>query len=190
MSKTSHFPRCNGKRQRTMIRILKIVIFRPKSMSTIIGIKPYIELIHLWNWATSGLCFTFDLFCLYFLWKTCASTRTKYIHPYCMLKSAHGFGMMLLEPGWGYGLFLTARCSLWSRAAERILRLRDKRERRAPLRAKGAENSQSLEINFGKLLLVYFMRPPDVEAQGVMRPLGACGPGGNFFHCPLSAALL
>ena len=32
-------------------------------------------------------------------------------------------------------------------------------------------------MNFGKLLLVYFMRPPDLEALGVMRPLGACGPG-------------
>ena len=28
---------------------------------------------------------------------------------------------------------------------------------------------QRLEINFGKLLLVYFMRPPDLEALSVMR---------------------
>jgi len=29
-----------------------------------------------------------------------------------------------------------------------------------------------LEINFGKLLLVHFMSPPDLEALGVMRPPG------------------
>ena len=37
---------------------------------------------------------------------------------------------------------------------------------------KGAENFQGLEINFGKTLLVYFMRPLDFEALGAMRPLG------------------
>ena len=32
-------------------------------------------------------------------------------------------------------------------------------------------------INFEKLVLVYFMRSPDLEALGVMRSFGACGPG-------------
>ena len=49
--------------------------------------------------------------------------------------------------------------------------------RRGPLRAKRAENFQGLETKFGKLLLVYFMRPSDLEALGVMRLLGVCGPG-------------
>ena len=47
-------------------------------------------------------------------------------------------------------------------AAERIQRPMGKREVRGALRAKRAETSQGLEINFGKLLLVYFMRPPDL----------------------------
>ena len=40
------------------------------------------------------------------------------------------------------------------------------------LRVKRVGNFQGLEVNFGKLLLVYLMRPPDLEALGVMRPLG------------------
>ena len=68
-------------------------------------------------------------------------------------------------------------------AAERIQRPTGKRECRGALRAKRAETCQGLEINIGKLLLVYFMRPPDLEALGVLRPLGACGPGAI---CPLS----
>ena len=39
------------------------------------------------------------------------------------------------------------------------------------------EHFQGLESNFGKAMLVYFMRPPDLEAFDVMRPLGARGPG-------------
>ena len=35
---------------------------------------------------------------------------------------------------------------------------------------------QRLEINFGKLLLVYFMRPPDLEALSVMRHWGHSPP--------------
>ena len=75
------------------------------------------------------------------------------------------------------------------RAGERTLRPRGKRERRDPLREMRAENFQGLEINFGKLLLVYFMRPPDLEVLGDMRSLGACGLG-QFVPCPLSVALL
>ena len=40
-----------------------------------------------------------------------------------------------------------------------------------------SENFQGLEINFRKLMLVYLMRSPDLEALGVMRSLGACGLG-------------
>ena len=36
-----------------------------------------------------------------------------------------------------------------------------------------AENFQGLEVNFGKGMLVYFTRPPDFEALGDTRPLGA-----------------
>ena len=36
-------------------------------------------------------------------------------------------------------------------------------------------NFQGLEINFGKLLRVYLMVPPDLEALGAMRPLEALG---------------
>ena len=53
----------------------------------------------------------------------------------------------------------------------------DKRERWGPLRAKIAENFQGLECNFGKLLLVYFIRPPDLEDLGVMKPHGPWDPG-------------
>ena len=66
--------------------------------------------------------------------------------------------------------------------AERILRPWGKRDGGGALRAKRAENVQGLEINFGKLLLAYFTRLPDLEALGVMRPLGACDPGAI---CPL-----
>ena len=31
---------------------------------------------------------------------------------------------------------------------------------------------QGLEINYGKVLLVLFMRPPELKALSVMRPLG------------------
>ena len=41
---------------------------------------------------------------------------------------------------------------------------------------------QGLAINFGRLLLVYFMRPPDLEGLGVVRPHGP-GDGGTL--CPL-----
>ena len=58
------------------------------------------------------------------------------------------------------------------RATERILRSRGKEMAEAPLRAKRAENFQGLEINFGKILLVYFMSPPDLEVLGIMRPFG------------------
>ena len=34
-----------------------------------------------------------------------------------------------------------------------------KEKKRSPLRAKQAENFQGLQVNFGKLLLVYFLRP-------------------------------
>ena len=54
-----------------------------------------------------------------------------------------------------------------------------------PLRAKRAENFQGLEINFGKLLLVYFMKPPDHKVLSVMRPLGASGPGAIWLLPPL-----
>ena len=37
--------------------------------------------------------------------------------------------------------------------------------------AKLAENFYGLDTSYGKLLLVYFMRPPDLEAFVVMRPL-------------------
>ena len=47
----------------------------------------------------------------------------------------------------------------------------------APMWAKRTGTFQGLEINFGKLLLVYFMRPPDLEAMSVMSPYAACGPG-------------
>ena len=35
------------------------------------------------------------------------------------------------------------------------------------------KNCLGLEISIGKLLLVYFTRPPDLEALDVMWPLGA-----------------
>ena len=34
-----------------------------------------------------------------------------------------------------------------------------------------AKYFQGLEINFGKVLLVYFMRLPNLETMGAMRPL-------------------
>ena len=46
------------------------------------------------------------------------------------------------------------------RAAQRNQRPRGKGERRGPLQAKRAEDFQGLDINFGELLLAYFMRPP------------------------------
>ena len=60
-----------------------------------------------------------------------------------------------------------------------------KSERWGPLRAKRAENFHGLEINYGKLLLVYSMRPLEFEALGFKRPWG------NFLLLPpLSMALL
>ena len=52
---------------------------------------------------------------------------------------------------------------LWTWRSERNQRPRGKRERRG--------HFQGLKINFGKLLLVYFMRPSDLDALVVMRPL-------------------
>ena len=45
------------------------------------------------------------------------------------------------------------------------------KERPGPLRAVQAENFQGLEINFDKIVLVYFMRPSDLEGLGVMGSL-------------------
>ena len=46
---------------------------------------------------------------------------------------------------------------------------------------KQAENFQGLEINFGKLHLVYFMRPPDPkdEAPSTLKPLGKFAPSSS-----------
>ena len=53
-----------------------------------------------------------------------------------------------------------------------------KRKRKGrSVRGKQVENLQGTEINFGKLPLVYYMRPPDLEILGVMRLLGPIGPG-------------
>ena len=49
--------------------------------------------------------------------------------------------------------------------------------KKRPLRAKRAENFHGREISFGQLLLAYFMKLPDFEALGVVRPLGALGLG-------------
>ena len=46
------------------------------------------------------------------------------------------------------------------RAAERIQRPWGKEEDEAPLRAKRAENFYGLELYYGRLLLVYPMKPP------------------------------
>ena len=56
-----------------------------------------------------------------------------------------------------------------SMAAKRIQRPQGKRESQGPLEVKGAENLQVLEMNFGKLLLVYF-EAPNIEALGVEAP--------------------
>ena len=34
------------------------------------------------------------------------------------------------------------------------------------------DEAPGLEISFGQLSLVYFLRPPDLEALGIMKPLG------------------
>ena len=61
-----------------------------------------------------------------------------------------------------------------------------KKRNMSPLRAKRAENLYGLELYRGRLLLVYLMRPPQLEEFGVMRPLDleALGP-----FAPLSVAL-
>ena len=58
------------------------------------------------------------------------------------------------------------------RIADGVQRPRGKIERRGPLRAKRADKFQGIELNFEKLLLIFFMRPPDLEALGIMRPWG------------------
>jgi len=55
------------------------------------------------------------------------------------------------------------------------------KRRRGPLRAKRAVNYQGQKTKYEKLLLVYFMRPPYLEALDV--------PGAICPLCPLSAAL-
>jgi len=60
------------------------------------------------------------------------------------------------------GKIISPMCSSYMipfRSAERIQRARCKRERRGLLRAIQAANFQGLEINFGKSLLVNFIRP-------------------------------
>ena len=47
-----------------------------------------------------------------------------------------------------------------------------KRKRR-PTANEASRNFQGQETNFGKLLLVYFMRPTDLEALGAKSPFGA-----------------
>ena len=47
-----------------------------------------------------------------------------------------------------------------------------KEEEEAPVHAKQAENFYGLELYYGRLLLVYFMRPPHLEEFGAMTPLG------------------
>jgi len=55
------------------------------------------------------------------------------------------------------------------RVTERIMRIPGKSERLGPLTA---DSFQGLETYFGKLLLVCFTRPLDLEALDTMRPLG------------------
>ena len=45
--------------------------------------------------------------------------------------------------------------------------------KRRPTASEASRKFQGLETNFGKLLLVYFMRPPDLEALGAKSPFGA-----------------
>ena len=66
----------------------------------------------------------------------------------------------------------------------------EQKRKMSPPAREAIENSQDLEISFGKLLLVYFMRPPDLEAFGARRPLGACSPGDICPPAPLSKVLL
>ena len=60
--------------------------------------------------------------------------------------------------------------------AERIYRSVAKEKEEASLRAKRAEKFQGLEIDAGKILLVYFMRPPGLEALGFVRPQDSLPP--------------
>ena len=56
---------------------------------------------------------------------------------------------------------------------------RGKRERRGPMQVKQAKNFQGLEINYGKLLLVYF------EVPQAFKHWVLWGPWGNFPLPPL-----
>ena len=51
-----------------------------------------------------------------------------------------------------------------TRAAELIQRPWGKRESRGPFRASTAVNFRGLVVDFANLQLVYFLRPPDLEA--------------------------
>ena len=64
---------------------------------------------------------------------------------------------------------LNVNNALRASASERIQRPWGERGLRGPLRAKGADTFQGLEIKFEKLLLL--MRPRDLQALGIMRPL-------------------
>ena len=56
--------------------------------------------------------------------------------------------------------------TFFSKHRQRILRPRGKRARQGPLRAKRPEDFQFLEINFGKVMRVYFMRSPRPRSIG------------------------
>ena len=77
------------------------------------------------------------------------------------------------------------------RAAERIQRHPVKRER-GGVQAKRTGNFQRLEIYYGKLLLIYPMRPPDREMLGTMRPWGSGGisPAPSRWPCVQTAHTL
>jgi len=77
-----------------------------------------------------------------------------------------------------------------NRAVEWIQESRDKREKRGPLRAARTETFPGLEVYFGKLLLVHFMRRPDHEELSVMWPLRPWSPSAICTPVSLSVPLM
>ena len=70
------------------------------------------------------------------------------------------------------------------RAAGRIRRPRGKRDSWDHLREKRAKNFQDLEISFGQVMLVYFMRPPQTLKHWVLWCPMELVALGQFAPCP------
>ena len=108
--------------------------------------------------------------------------------PWLFLKIFSMFSRFSMNPAAMMLSIKVIKMPTYGQGRQKIQKYWDKRDRRGPLQTKRAENFQGLEINLGKLLLVYFMRlfrPWSIGCNEVLGPwsLGEFAPGPSRQPC-------